>query len=1064
MNRHVLTCLLAADLIRPRRPHLHAGITLSVALGTGMLVGCGSSPSTTTPTPQPGAPTAPGGFKVSASSATSVTLSWSAVSGATGYVLERKAGSGSFQQIAAPAADATSYVDSGLSAGTTYVYRLKVKTAAGESAFTSDLSALPSAAGVDTDGDGISDADEVAGYDVTVKEAGVEKKTYHVTSDPAKKDTDGDGLTDGQERALFTDPGKADTDDDGLSDPQEINTLASDPNDRDTDGDAQGNPALFDGQEVNTYGTSPTLRDSDGDKYSDYEEIIVRGGVYNPLVANTPRLELSVATAPSIDLNVTRTTDNSLVKSHTATLSLGTQDSRSVTDTQSQQVTAELSATLGAEVSGGTDGFNAKVSASVTATAGYGYEKTASYTTDSVRSAQQTAEDALSESSAAGTALSGGKLKVGFTVKNTGDISFKLDNLQITALRRDPANPGKYLVVGGLTTSANQAVLASAQSTGILPATVDLNSDLAVALMERPQDLLFQFSTYNLKDDQDRDFQFLKETTNAQTALVVIDYGNGDVVRERVATNVERQGGRIVGVKLSKVLKDILKLRYATSTTPGGVQVLKSLQDTGANFKGDVSSGVSDHSVWAVVGSNDLNVAPNTNFDDITLTQNSEIRVLRVQDKDQDKLLANEEYVYGSSDTKADTDGDGLSDYDEARVGWDVTTAALVKGYPRHVYANPAAADSDGDSLNDAQEKAKGTDPLNPDTDRDGDGDATDPKPLDLGVTSNAAPVVNSATAAIGTVGTPERVTLSGMASDVNNNLSSVTVDWGDSSPVSMVTSAPASYTAAHDYAASGSYTVTVTARDSAGLTSAPRTQTVNVTNFKTGLKAFYPMEARGTDASGAGLNAAMTGSACVATTMDRWSVGAQATLFNLNTTAGCGGDASGGMTTPNLALRTPFSVSFWVKPDADHAGQDSWLVGQQGDAAVAYLGSVHGHTGASRKVSFAISGSGGDLRVTDPQEVSTSAWTHYVAVVNASASTTVTLYRNGVAVNTASKAQTYVLSTNNVWFVAGGSAGSNNNSGDALYYGGFDDLRFYTRALAPYEADALNRFERFPK
>ncbi|MBB6018676.1 LamG-like jellyroll fold domain-containing protein [Deinococcus radiopugnans] len=1048
-------------------------ILLTATLSLGLLGSC-SSPSSAQPPQdtggptkpdQPGAPSAPTNFRVRAADVSSVTLGWDAVSGAAGYVLERKT-SGDYAALATPGASETTYTDTGLTPGVTYTYRLKVKTAAGESGYSAEVKGVASVAGADSDGDGISDADEQAGYDVSIKEAGTEKKTYHVTSDPLKADSDGDGLSDGQERALFTDPNKKDTDDDGLSDADEVNIWASKPNDRDSDGDAQGNPLLFDGSEVNTYGTSPTLADTDGDKYSDYTEIIDRGGRYNPLIANTPRLELSQVTAPSIELNVVRTSDNSVVKSHTASLQLGQQDSRSATDAQTQRVTADVSATVGAEISGGTDGFNAKASASLTVSAGYGYEQTASYTTDSVRSSQQTSEDALSESAAQGTTLSGGRLNVGFKVRNTGDISFNFKDLTVTALRRDPANPSSYLVVGNMTPAlgAGGAVLSNGGATGTLAASLDLPADLALTLMGRPQDLLFEFSSYNLLDDAGRNFEFLKETTNAQTALVVIDYGNGDIVRERVATNVQRAGGRIVGIKLSKVLKDILKLPYATASA-GGVQVLKTLRDNGSAFQGDVTSGAADHSLWATVGSNNLSIAPNTNFDDIVLTQNSEIRLVRVQDQDQDRLLSNDEYLYGTSDTNKDSDGDGLSDYDEAKVGWDVVTAGVVKGYPRRVYSNPTLKDADRDGLSDAQEKAKGTDPLNPDTDRDGDGDASDPQPLDPGVTSNVAPVIGSAAASVGIVGTPERVSLSGTASDQNNNLSGVTIAWGDGA-TSSVTSNPAAFAATHDYAASGSYTVSVIGTDSKGLTSPARTVTVNVTNFKTGLKAFYPLQSGGKDESGNALDASLNGAGCIKPTADRWNVNTQALLFNADSgSAGCGGDASGGMTTPGLNLKTPFSISFWVKPNGTNAQNDSWLVGQRGDAAAAYLGSVHGHAGQAGRVSFAIAGSGGDLKVTDAQDVSTSAWTHYVAVVDVTGSaSTLTLYRNGTVAGSASKPAVYALATNNVWYVAGGSEGSNNNSGDSLYYGGFDDLRFYTRALAPYEIKALSQFDRFPK
>jgi hypothetical protein len=95
---------------------------------------------------------------------------------------------------------------------------------------------------------------------------------------PEGIDTDGDGLDDAQEIALGTDPNDPDTDGDGLTDGEEVN-LGTDPTDPDTDGDG-----LTDGQEVSgeaTIGgatllfppTDPLNPDTDGDALTDWEEV-----------------------------------------------------------------------------------------------------------------------------------------------------------------------------------------------------------------------------------------------------------------------------------------------------------------------------------------------------------------------------------------------------------------------------------------------------------------------------------------------------------------------------------------------------------------------------------------------------------------------------------------------------------------------------------------------------------------------------------------------------------------------------------------------------------------------
>lgn len=67
------------------------------------------------------------------------------------------------------------------------------------------LAGCVSGPAVDSDGDGIADADELA-----------------MGLDPAKSDSDGDGLSDGDEKSMGTDPSRADTDGDGVLDGDEI--------------------------------------------------------------------------------------------------------------------------------------------------------------------------------------------------------------------------------------------------------------------------------------------------------------------------------------------------------------------------------------------------------------------------------------------------------------------------------------------------------------------------------------------------------------------------------------------------------------------------------------------------------------------------------------------------------------------------------------------------------------------------------------------------------------------------------------------------------------------------
>ncbi len=133
-----------------------------------------------------------------------------------------------------------------------------------------------------------------------------------------------------------------------------------------------------------------------------------------------------------------------------------------------------------------------------------------------------------------------------------------------------------------------------------------------------------------------------------------------------------------------------------------------------------------------------------------------------IKDSDKDKLYDWLEEYLGTDPKKVDSDGDGLSDYDEIYITltdpakYDSTGFGVSDGecdfdmdglnnYEEVLYgSNPHKADTDSDTLNDADEILHGTDPADTDTDKDGMSDGieipygmnpTDPDTLNDGIT-----------------------------------------------------------------------------------------------------------------------------------------------------------------------------------------------------------------------------------------------------------------------------------------------------------------------------------------
>jgi hypothetical protein len=1029
------------------------------------------------PSPTGDLPAKPANFTVTGTTATSISLSWDLVSGASNYILERGIGAGAKTQIATPGSTIKVYTDSGLVTGTLYSYSLKAVNAKGNSE-AAVITGAPLLAGNDSDGDGIFNADEIAGWTINITRGASPVSNRKVSSDPQNADTDQDGLNDKQELTRLTDPTTDDTDQDGLKDADEVNVWVSNPTDKDTDNDSTGNPALFDGNELSTYGTSPTLADSDGDFFSDYQEAIILGNTFQPLVANVPRFELTFAAAPTISLNIVRSSDQSTVATKTSSLALGSTSSKSSTDTNTERFNSEVSATIGLEAEASLTG-GVTASASVTATAGYGTENTKSFTSESSKSTQQTAEDSRTLGSTTGQQIGGGTMKVDFKVANTGDVTFTLTNLAISVLRRDPADSTKFKFVGSMTPILGTNIppsltLGKGVVSGSLGATLAFgDANELLEIMKSPADLRFELSGYDLKDANDKNFAFQSDTTNGQTSLIVVDYGNGNVVRQRVATNVERVAGQIVGVKLGKVLKDILKLPYTVvKNTTTNLNQISGVQDLTLNTMISSKTATDPKSFWAVIGSKGLNMG-GVDVENILIKSGTEVRLILARDTDGDKLLESDEYFYGTSDTNTDSDNDTLSDFDEVRNGWTVTVLGKTA---RKVFPSPKAADSDGDSLTDAQEKTKATNPLLTDTDGDGLLDAVDSEPLN--------PTTNPVIANFSANMVGRTVTVA--ATVTHPSLKNVVIDWGDAtSPTTLTGAAATTVNVSHTYGVSADFTITLTASDNSTPTAKTAVQTAQVTalDITTQLLAWYkfngPLSSPGSSTisatSGAVLdsaglnNATANGAACVLTDAGISNLVNTAYRFNFNEGgAGCGTSQHGSVTVPSITLQNNFTFAVWIKPQGSLG--NNWIMGQaDGTGSLPWVRMFIGTdtdnfngnaaVGSSNKVSFMLPWSSNTLLVTDPTAIALDTWYHYTATVsyvNNPLATTVKLYRNGVQVATATKAVNALNFATQPFLIGNGQQGSTSGSGTRLFKGVMDELRVYGRALVASEVVAV--------
>ena len=499
----------------------------------------------------------------------------------------------------------------------------------------------------------------------------------------------------------------------------------------DTDGDG-----LSDQDEVSVYRTSPTLADTDGAGYSDSKEVgdlgfdpVNNNYRFNPLIADTPRLSISVTSEPDIDIDYTETTGAQVTKGTTHT------DSTSSTLTTelvtSNGVKIEDTHDAGAEVSLEDGKPTPKVSYSFKSVATR--ENTAKWSQTKVDEHRQIHTEAVEYANSHSIATSGGSLSYTIQVKNEGHIAFTLTNLSLTALAGQPTDPGLFEPVANLEIDTR---FASYPSTTIGPGTstgnllfskADLDTPTVLDLLRDSSGLVTEVATFDVLDENGVSFVQRETDIAARTAMVIIEYAPGlsrAPESYAVATNADPANQ---GITARQALTDILRVPY--ETTSGHLTAVRG-----------VATAASPESRWLVltVTGDDVNRVAHTydggtpyDFDTLPLKAGDVLHLVHVADTDGEGLADRQELLYYTDPTKVDTDGDGLTDREETQ-GVSIT----VNGSPVTVHSNPTRADDDGDGLTDPQElgSTTPTSPSDADTDRDRLGDADDPYPVDTDV------------------------------------------------------------------------------------------------------------------------------------------------------------------------------------------------------------------------------------------------------------------------------------------------------------------------------------------
>lgn len=474
-------------------------------------------------------------------------------------------------------------------------------------------------------------------------------------------------------------------------------------NDTDKDG-------ISDVEEMFIYGTDPYSDDTDGDSWKDNEEIGYSS--WNPKVANLPSLEVKLVGAPEIYLKKSKTTGSS----DTYTVATGSTQEVMHSNAYNETRSSELMDGWDVGVEIGTTGGHfhavghANYSGSVTESQGYGW------TSSTQESLAKKYEEARATARSENVTINGAKLCVNVSLSNTGAIAYTINSLTLSV-------SANLLHKGTSTISTQNAVnklspisLTPGQSSSVSFCDENLSVSQVEDVLYNPGVLFLSATDYTITLQKDgsgaNDFTGAYTNTFAKTASVIIDYGPrlrktaGKNLKEfRVATNylVKTANGmtadRYVPVSVADLLKS-LKIKYEEDSlvNPAGKKVyaLKSLDGVSYSAKsGDTSAwflGITRASNPQYTTLYSLYIG-SVMLDTLFVDAGDFVQFIYNEDLDHDGVPASTEDLQGTNDNNVDSDGDGISDYDEIK-GW-------KRGSEGPFYTNPARKDTDGDGIDD---------------------------------------------------------------------------------------------------------------------------------------------------------------------------------------------------------------------------------------------------------------------------------------------------------------------------------------------------------------------------
>lgn len=405
-------------------------------------------------------------------------------------------------------------------------------------------------------------------------------------SDPSgpQADTDGDGLSDAEELNVWsTSPVLSDTDGDGLSDYEEVVKMGFDP----TNDPYTFNPLIADVPRMTiTLVDGPLVRlqlqDTQGVTYTMDNSESVQAMIQGRQAINNHygRSDtVSQSQTNSRQVSVTEPTTSTSTTTAAGSDDGGTPPADAGADAAAPDgggggggggVTATTN-TVNGPVINLTDSISTTTSASTT------FDTSVDYTNEQILQNTDTLTRSQGIQLSHQITASGGIVAIAVVIKNTSHLGFRVSNVTLWCGAVDDV--GRVVTIHnlnldqGIDSTFQPFSLAPGESTGPTMFLTDVSLQGAQRALSA-RSMRFRLATYELDDATGKSYSFATNV-DSRTALVVLDYGKLHAPElYQVATNFDPSHP---GVAASKVFGDILRIPY-TAAKDAGLLSVRNLQ------------------------------------------------------------------------------------------------------------------------------------------------------------------------------------------------------------------------------------------------------------------------------------------------------------------------------------------------------------------------------------------------------------------------------------------------------------------------------------------------------